>query len=226
MIIYVSYPIFRRVHALVAIHTDFNMATGPDIVMDTVKLTTSFPDDYTQIRMSDNETGNVKPKSLVTFIKEKCEKGGVNMTAFKVKRDNKWISWSYHDYYRDIKCVARAFIKLGLDARHSVCVLGFNCPEWFLSTLGCIFAGGMVIFFSFLRVIFKCSRKRNNICLYYVLHTLNADIVFQLSLLVYTQQTRWKRINLFLKTARQIFWYSRMRKCLEKSRNAETSYLI
>ena len=120
---------------------------GPDIVMDTAQLTTSFSDGYTKIQMSEDGPGNIKSKSLVTFVKEKCQKGGDNMTAFKVKRDDKWISWSYNDYYRDIECVARAFIKLGLDERHSVCILGFNSPEWLFSYLGCIFAGGMVIVF-------------------------------------------------------------------------------
>ena len=125
---------------------DFSIQ-GPDVVVDTEQLTTCSADGYTKIRMLENEPGNMKPKSLVTFVTEKCRKGGSNITALKVKRDGKWISWSYDDYYRDIRCVARAFIKLGLDERHSVCISGFNSPEWFLSTLGCIFAGGMVIYF-------------------------------------------------------------------------------
>ena len=35
-----------------------------------------------------------------------------------------------------------AFIKLGLQRFHSVCILGFNSPEWFISQMGGILAGG------------------------------------------------------------------------------------
>jgi long-chain-fatty-acid--CoA ligase ACSBG len=39
--------------------------------------------------------------------------------------------------------VAKAFIKLGLKPHHSVGILGFNSPEWFLADLGAVFAGGI-----------------------------------------------------------------------------------
>ena len=38
--------------------------------------------------------------------------------------------------------VARAFIKLGLEPYNSVTISGFNSPEWCLSALGAILAGG------------------------------------------------------------------------------------
>ncbi|CAB4064572.1 ACSBG [Lepeophtheirus salmonis] len=43
----------------------------------------------------------------------------------------------------DIKLTAKAFIKLGLDPFYTVCIYSFNCPEWFISNLGAIFAGGL-----------------------------------------------------------------------------------
>ena len=42
--------------------------------------------------------------------------------------------------------VSRAFIKLGLEERHAVCISGFNSPEWFLAQMGAIFVGGIVSF--------------------------------------------------------------------------------
>ena len=39
--------------------------------------------------------------------------------------------------------VARAFIKLGLEPYNSVTISGFNSPEWCLSALGAILAGGV-----------------------------------------------------------------------------------
>ena len=121
--------------------------SGPDVIIKTEQLTTSDPNGHTKIQVSNDEARSASPKSLVTVVKEQCEKGGASLTAFKVKRDGEWRSWTFEDYYRDIKCVARAFIKLGLEERHSVCILGFNSPEWFLSSMGCIFAGGIVSHF-------------------------------------------------------------------------------
>ena len=51
---------------------------------------------------------------------------------------------SYEDYHKNIQAVARAFVKLGLEQLKSVAILGFNSPEWFLSEMGAIYAGGMV----------------------------------------------------------------------------------
>ena len=31
--------------------------------------------------------------------------------------------------------------KLGLERFHSVAILGFNAPEWFISAVGAVFAG-------------------------------------------------------------------------------------
>jgi long-chain-fatty-acid--CoA ligase ACSBG len=45
--------------------------------------------------------------------------------------------------FQDTEAVAKAFIKLGLESRHSVGIIGFNSPEWFLADLGAVFAGGM-----------------------------------------------------------------------------------
>ena len=43
----------------------------------------------------------------------------------------------------ETRSVAKAFIKLGLKRHHSVGILGFNSPEWFLADLGAVFAGGI-----------------------------------------------------------------------------------
>lgn len=40
--------------------------------------------------------------------------------------------------------MAKAFIKLGLEPHNAVGVLAFNCPEWFLSQLGAVHAGGVI----------------------------------------------------------------------------------
>ena len=120
---------------------------GPDQIIDTDDVTTWKANGYCKIRGPYSDTDTISPISLVTAIKNVCESSDASeLTAIKVKRNEEWISWSYADYYRDIKCLARAFIQLGLEPRHAVAICGFNCPEWFLSEMACIFTGGMVIY--------------------------------------------------------------------------------
>ncbi|XP_063995713.1 very long-chain-fatty-acid--CoA ligase bubblegum isoform X2 [Diachasmimorpha longicaudata] len=51
-------------------------------------------------------------------------------------------TWTYRDYERDVRTVAKAFLKLGLQRHHSVAILGFNSPQWFIADMAAIYAGG------------------------------------------------------------------------------------
>ena len=124
--------------------------SGPDYIFPTDQLTSWDSNGYTKINGYSNQytkpeniSSNINPKSLVTAVTEACKNGG-ELIAFKQKVNDEWKSWTFKEYYEDIKCVARAFVKLGLEERHSVCISGFNSTEWFLSTMGSIFVGGIV----------------------------------------------------------------------------------
>ena len=58
-----------------------------------------------------------------------------------VKRGGEWKATTYKEYYEQVQIMAKAFIKLGLEPYHGVCILGFNSPEWFIGDLAAIFAG-------------------------------------------------------------------------------------
>ena len=124
--------------------------SGPDYIFATDQVTSWDSNGYTKINgysnqytKPENNSSDITPKSLVTAVTEACKNGG-ELIAFKQKVNEEWKSWTFKEYYEDIKCVARAFVKLGLEERHSVCISGFNSPEWFLSTMGSIFVGGIV----------------------------------------------------------------------------------
>ena len=118
---------------------------GPNQIIQTENVFTTDSDGYCKIKSPNIDNENITPTSLVTAIKDTCEASDASdLIAMKVKRENQWITWSYSEYYDDIKCVSRAFIHLGLEPRHSVAICGFNSPEWFLSEMACIYAGGMV----------------------------------------------------------------------------------
>ena len=77
--------------------------------------------------------------------------------AMCVKRNGEWVTWTYHQYlkgesslsfslynfrqcsfnyarvFTDVETASAAFIKLGLEARCSVAIMGFNSPEWFIA---------------------------------------------------------------------------------------------
>lgn len=66
-------------------------------------------------------------------------------TALAVKRNDEWVKWTYAEYYESIQAAAKSFLKLGLERFHGVGIIGFNSPEWLISDLGAIFAGGLAV---------------------------------------------------------------------------------
>eukprot|EP00924_Labyrinthula_sp_SR-Ha-C_P014795 snap_masked-scaffold_43-processed-gene-1.90-mRNA-1 protein AED:0.02 eAED:0.02 QI:0/-1/0/1/-1/1/1/0/768 len=53
-----------------------------------------------------------------------------------------WKTWTWSQYLADAKKVGAAMIHLGLEKFDSASILGFNSPEWALSMIGAILAGG------------------------------------------------------------------------------------
>lgn len=51
------------------------------------------------------------------------------------------------EYEAEVRIVAKAFIKLGLQRYHSVCILGFNSPQWFIADIAAIYAGYFIVYF-------------------------------------------------------------------------------
>ncbi|MES1943035.1 putative long-chain-fatty-acid--CoA ligase [Salinisphaera sp. PC39] len=63
--------------------------------------------------------------------------------ALKTKESGAWRAISYDDYHRDVMRAARGFMKLGLEPGRAVSIIGFNCPQWLISDLAAIAAGGV-----------------------------------------------------------------------------------
>uniref|UniRef100_A0A2M3YZ03 long-chain-fatty-acid--CoA ligase n=1 Tax=Anopheles braziliensis TaxID=58242 RepID=A0A2M3YZ03_9DIPT len=56
----------------------------------------------------------------------------------------KWQTVTYREYRDRVYHMAKVFIKLGLEPHHTVAVLAFNSPEWFVAELSAIHAGGII----------------------------------------------------------------------------------
>lgn len=89
---------------------------------------------------SNGEESKLAPISVPTLLLN-ASRQFADETAMAVKRDGAWKKWSYTQYYDEVKEAARAFIHLGLQPMHGVCIMGFNSPEWFISGIASIFAG-------------------------------------------------------------------------------------
>ena len=63
--------------------------------------------------------------------------------AYFEKVAGAWVSTSWRTYADSVRQVARALIGLGLQPDGKVCILSFNRPEWVLTDIGCMAAGGV-----------------------------------------------------------------------------------
>ncbi|XP_065886216.1 uncharacterized protein [Dysidea avara] len=63
--------------------------------------------------------------------------------ALKWKDNGEWQHKTYAEYKDLIYNVAKSFLKLGLKPHHVVGILGYNSVEWFASSIGAVFAGGI-----------------------------------------------------------------------------------
>jgi long-subunit acyl-CoA synthetase (AMP-forming) len=63
--------------------------------------------------------------------------------AMRYKSGGEWLPISWNGYREAVWRVAGGFIKLGLEPGQGVAILGFNRPEWFISDIAAIVAGGL-----------------------------------------------------------------------------------
>jgi len=117
---------------------------GPDQILDAESYISTLADGCVKLRSTvDSKTeDDIVPISVPSLL-EKAAKEAPEILALSVKRDEKWIKWTYKEYLQDVRTVAKAFIALGLEPRKSVGIIGFNSPEWFFADLAAIFANSM-----------------------------------------------------------------------------------
>ena len=94
------------------------------------------------MREATHSEHNIPIKSVWSLIQETSSRCP-DRVALGIKREGVWVKWTYRQYLQDINLVAKAFIKLGLKQHHAVCILGFNSPEWFISNIAAVVAGGL-----------------------------------------------------------------------------------
>lgn len=113
------------------------------------KYWVSDPWEERPIRYSKKGVGALKPMTMMEVF-EKGVKSNPNAIFYRQEVQDsppngewKWRSFTRKEFYDLTRQTGRAFIALGLKSWESVCILGFNSPEWILADLGAIFAGGL-----------------------------------------------------------------------------------
>ncbi|XP_068245746.1 long-chain-fatty-acid--CoA ligase ACSBG2-like [Palaemon carinicauda] len=115
---------------------------GPDQILPTTSLKTWHPDGAVKLQISEEEIKTAPPISVYTLLHKRASKNPKAL-ALAAKKDGKWKYWTYKDYFDESRTAAKAFIKLGLERFHGVCIMGGNAPEWVIANFGAIFAGGL-----------------------------------------------------------------------------------
>ncbi|XP_055713765.1 very long-chain-fatty-acid--CoA ligase bubblegum [Phlebotomus papatasi] len=117
---------------------------GPNRVMPSDSYTITEKDNYVKLRIGNDGIAAQDPISVPTLL-NRSARDYPNHPALVYKNPNNvWQTVTYSEYKANVYKVAKAFIKLGLQPRHSVGILAFNSPEWFYSELAAIHAGGIV----------------------------------------------------------------------------------
>ncbi|XP_028270315.1 long-chain-fatty-acid--CoA ligase ACSBG2-like isoform X2 [Parambassis ranga] len=108
------------------------------------QLWSSSRDTPVKLRMEGSGPGSETPITVHQLFLETVEKAGDHQ-ALVFKKDGQCVTLTWREYYEQSRAAAKSFLKLGLERYHGVGILGFNSPEWFISDVGCILAGGLAV---------------------------------------------------------------------------------
>jgi len=106
---------------------------------------------------ADDALGGFKPRSFHGIFLEAKKQHG-NRPALRVelpvpknvgkkaplsKPLDQWKTWTYNQYYDEVRTASKGLIKLGLKEYDAVNIFGFNSPYWHMAEMSSIFAGGI-----------------------------------------------------------------------------------
>lgn len=112
----------------------------PSTYLEEEKLWTTVTNGTVRLRI--DSSCPQTPVTVHEMFLECVDKYG-SLTALSSKKDGIWEHITFQEYYQLCRQSAKAFLKLGLKQFYSVGILGFNSPEWFISAVGTVFAGGI-----------------------------------------------------------------------------------
>jgi hypothetical protein len=127
---------------MVDVETTTTVRDGPDTCVPTDAVMTWQRDGAVRLRMTKEGHHSQMPISIMTLMRQIVAQYS-DRFALASEVDGEWQFMTYRQYYDFVIQAAKSFIKLGLEVRRSVGILGFNHANWFIANLGAIFAGGL-----------------------------------------------------------------------------------
>ncbi|KAM3610525.1 uncharacterized protein V6R79_005183 [Siganus canaliculatus] len=118
------------------------LSTAATTLAPADQLWSASRDKAVKLRMEESGAASYTPITIHQMFLETVEKHGDRPALFS-KEEGQWVSMTWRQYYEQCRAAAKSFLKLGLERYHGVGILGFNSSEWFISDVGCIFAGGL-----------------------------------------------------------------------------------
>ncbi|XP_022821869.1 long-chain-fatty-acid--CoA ligase ACSBG2 isoform X1 [Spodoptera litura] len=115
---------------------------GPDQVIPADSFICSEPGGHVKLHVKARGVASEPPISVPGLLNRTVARYPDATALATKKADGKWHKITYKQYQERVRTVAKAFIKLGLERYHSVCILGFNSEQWFVADLAAIHAGG------------------------------------------------------------------------------------
>ena len=80
---------------------------------------TSEADGAVKIRLGDTQSTSRRPQTVAQFL-ERAVRLAPSKTALGVKRDGKWLKWTYKEYYDGVRAAAKSFIKVSFFQSYSL----------------------------------------------------------------------------------------------------------
>ena len=105
-------------------------------------LWTADPSIELPLKIAPDGPGSEKPVTCVQAFKRAVQQSG-SKAALRVNRGGKWVEWTWSQYYADSFSFGKGAIAAGLEPHNCVSIIGFNSPEWLISDMGSILAGGV-----------------------------------------------------------------------------------
>ncbi|XP_023699741.2 long-chain-fatty-acid--CoA ligase ACSBG2 [Paramormyrops kingsleyae] len=115
-----------------------------DLAASESQLWTSRGDCEVRLRLAESGLAAEPPVTVDQMFRRSVERFGKH-TALGWKEGEQWRTASYEEYYRLCRTAAKSLLKLGLERYHGVGILGFNSPEWFITDIAAILAGGFAV---------------------------------------------------------------------------------
>ncbi|CAK1540024.1 unnamed protein product [Leptosia nina] len=116
-------------------------SSRPEQIVPVDEYITWKPDGHVRLRVAERGPASEPPISVPGYLSRTVARYPDGI-ALCTKRNGKWEKTTYKQYQEKVRTMAKAFLKLGLERYHSVCILGFNSEEWYIADLAAIHAGG------------------------------------------------------------------------------------